>query len=99
MSYEKLKSQLKTGNFSQLIHFYGDEAYLKSYYLDKCADSIVTDFAEFNRILFDGNINANDLSVAIQTPPMMSDKKLIILKNTGIFTLSAGPKGNFVGNV
>lgn len=95
MSYDKLKAQLKAKSLSNLLHFFGDEDYLKAYYLDKCTELAVTDFPEFNITVFEDSVNANDLEVTLETPPVMSEKRLVILKNTGIFTASSAQKNLF----
>lgn len=93
MSYQKLKEDIKSGTFSPAYHFFGPEQYLKQYYAKKLTEKIVTpDFEAFNLIVFDGTVSAAEFATAIESPPMMADKKLIILKETGIFSAGAASK-------
>ncbi|MDD6309077.1 MAG: DNA polymerase III subunit delta [Clostridia bacterium] len=93
MSYQKLKEQIKSGDFSPAYHFFGPEQYLKHYYLHLLQSTIVDEaFSAFNLTVFEGNADANAVSTAAETPPMMAEKRLIILKETGLFSPAAAGK-------
>ncbi len=96
MSYQKLKEQLKSGDFSPAYHFFGPEQYLKQYYSRLLQNALVDDaFAAFNLTVFDGAANADSVATAVSTPPMMAEKKLILIKEAGIFTPSADGKAQW----
>lgn len=91
MSYPLLKEALKNKNLPHLMHFFGEETYLKHHYINLVKAQLVDDLtADFNFVLFEDDITANDLGTALETPPMMSDSKLILIKNTGIFKGKSG---------
>ncbi len=93
MSYQTLKEQLKTGNLLPCYHFFGDEQYLLHHYVGLLKKQIVDEAMEtFNFTKFEGAVSADSLITALETPPMMAEKKLILLKDTGIFTPSASGK-------
>lgn len=93
MSYQVLKEQLKTDSLSPCFHFFGEEQYLKSHYIGLVKDKLVDAAMEtFNYTVFEGAVTAETLVTAVGTPPMMADKKLILLKDTGIFTPGANGK-------
>lgn len=93
MSYQTLKEQLKTGPLSSCFHFYGEEQYLKSHYIGLLKEKIVDAAMEaFNYTVFEGSVSPDTLITAVQTPPMMAESKLILLKDTGIFTPGAPSK-------
>ena len=47
--YQKLKSDLSAGNIGQVYIFYGEESYLREYYLGEIKKKLVpTGFEEFN---------------------------------------------------
>ena len=47
--YQKLKSDLSTGNIGQVYIFYGEESYLREYYLGEIKKKLVpAGFEEFN---------------------------------------------------
>jgi len=93
MSYQTLKEQLKTGTLSPCYHFFGAEQYLKSHYIGLVKGKVVDEAMEtFNYTVFEGSVSPDTLITALQTPPMMAEKKLILLKDTGIFTPAAAEK-------
>ena len=86
-SFLKLKQQIKTGDIGNLYLFFGEEVFVKDMYLDKMK-SFVPDggFADFNYIFLDGKeAIGTKVDDAIDSFPMMSEKKLVVIKNSGIF--------------
>lgn len=59
--------------------FYGEEEYLKHYYLEEVRKAVVPDasFDVFNRVILSGAEGLASLEGAIAMPPMMAEKKLI----------------------
>ncbi|MBE7025742.1 MAG: DNA polymerase III subunit delta [Ruminococcaceae bacterium] len=93
MSYQTLKEQLKTGQLSPCFHFFGEEQYLKNHYIGLLKNAVVDGAMEtFNYTVFEGSVSPDTLITALQTPPMMAEKKLVLLKDTGIFTPGAAGK-------
>lgn len=82
-----LKQQLKTKTTGNLYLFFGEEAYIKNTYLKIMTDLVPDDgFGDFNHIYIDGKDSDFDrIDDAINSFPMMAEKKLIIIKNSGIF--------------
>lgn len=86
-NFLKLKQQLKAGELGNLYLFFGDELYVKDMYLNRM-EALVPDggFPDFNRIFLDsGDMSPDTVDDALNAFPMMSDKKLIVVKNSGIF--------------
>ncbi len=83
----KLKKQIKDGKLSPLYLFYGDEEYLRETYVKRVADMVPDGgFPEFNHIKLEGaDIPLSEYDDAWESFPMMTDKKLIHIKNSGIF--------------
>ena len=82
-----LKKQLKEGRLSPLYLFYGEEEFLRETYVRRVAE-LVPDggFPEFNHIKLEGaDIPLSEYDDAWESFPMMTDKKLIHIKNSGIF--------------
>ncbi len=93
MSYQTLKQQLKTDTLSPCFHFFGPEQYLKNHYAKLLRSHIVEEGMEtFNLTVFEGGVSAESLVTAVETPPMMAEKKLILVKECGIFTPGANGK-------
>ena len=80
MDTNDFKLALKSGSFSGVYLFAGEEEYLVRYYLKALRDAIGIDeaFAVFNNPVFDGEeIDFAAICEAVKSPPMMSDYKLI----------------------
>ena len=92
MSYEVLKNRIKTNNLPHFMHFYGEETYLLTHSLNAVKKLLVDGFEEFNIAMLQGDVTLDEIDVSVNTPPIMGDKKLLILKETGIFTLKASNK-------
>ena len=85
--FTELKKQIKENKLSGLYLLYGQEVYIKENYIKKMTDSIDDcGFPDFNRIVIDGkSMTLSEVDDAIESFPMMSEKKLIIIKDSGIF--------------
>lgn len=90
-SFLKLKQQIKNGQTGNLYLFFGDEVFVKNMYLEKMK-SLIPDggFADFNSIYLEaGDLTTDKVDDALNSFPMMADKKLVVVKDSGIFK-SAG---------
>lgn len=92
----KLKKQLKEGKLSPLYVFYGEEDFLRDMYVKRVTDCVPDGgFSEFNHIKLDGaDVSFSEYDDAWESFPMMTDKKLIHIKDSGIFSSkrsSGGP--------
>ena len=87
MTVEELNKQIKTGMFKPVYFFYGDEQYLLSHKVSAMEKKLVTKGMEdFNRLCFEGK--KTDLEAVLEAAeqfPQMSDKKVVIVKNSGFF--------------
>lgn len=92
MSYAALKNQIKSGEFSKAYHFFGEEAYLKNHYMQELCKRLAVEFEEFNAVTFEKEPSAQDIDAAVNTLPVMSDKKLLVLKETGLFKAGGANK-------
>ncbi len=83
----KLKKQLKDGVLSSLYVLYGEEEFLREMYVGHIIEKIPDGgFPEFNHITIKGaDIAFSEYDNALESFPMMTDKKLIHIKNSGIF--------------
>ncbi len=83
----KLKREMKEKGISGAYLFYGEELYLRDLYIEKIRSVIPEDgFEEFNLITLDGKESDLDtIADAIESYPMVSEKKLVIIRDSGIF--------------
>jgi len=85
-SLDKLKEQLKTKNPARVYLFYGDEPFLIDYYIKALKDLILEgDNDGLNLTVFEGSINIDDVIDACETFPVFARRKLVIVKNSGLF--------------
>ncbi len=83
----KLKREIKEKGISGAYLFYGEELYLRDRYIERIKEVIPEDgFAEFNLITLDGKTAGLEaMADAIESYPMMSEKKLVIIRDSGVF--------------
>lgn len=88
----KLKKQLKEGILAPLYVFYGEEDYLREMYVNRVKDCVPDGgFPDFNHIKIEGrDVAFSEYDDAWESFPMMTEKKLIHIKDSGIFQLKSG---------
>lgn len=82
----ELRKQIKT-KLSNCYFFFGEEDYMKKYAINAIRDLVVTDltFAPFNEIVLNElDFSPDKLLSAIQTMPVMAEKKLIYVTSLDI---------------
>lgn len=84
---ERLKEDLKTGQFQKLYLFYGEEEYLKKRYLQEISKKIIPTGQELMNIsIFEGNqVSPQQIIEAVETLPFLVEKRLVIVKNSELF--------------
>ena len=82
-----LKKQLKEKNTGNLYLFFGEETFVKDSYVEYMQNLVPSDdFSDFNRIFLDGkDFDADRIDSAIDAFPVMSEKKVVTVKDSGIF--------------
>lgn len=79
---QQLKSDLAAGTVANLYVFYGEEGYLKRHYLNQLKEICGGPFEAFNIVLLDGEqVNVQALTDAVDSIPMGSEKKLVIVRD------------------
>ncbi|MDP4182599.1 MAG: DNA polymerase III subunit delta [Bacillota bacterium] len=92
MSIDILKEQIKSNSIKNLYLFYGQEEYLKKVYLESIENKIIrADMKTMNKIVIEGKLDMRKLADSCDTAPLFSEKKIVIVKNSGIF--KSGKKG------
>lgn len=91
----KLKKEIKENILRPLYLFYGEEDFLRDMYVKRLIDCVPDGgFSEFNHIKLDGgDIPFSEYDDAWESFPMMTDKKLIHIKDSGIFSAKRGVGG------
>ena len=87
--YQKLKSDLSAGNIGQVYIFYGEESYLREYYLGEIKKKLVpAGFEEFNYHRLSGKtLTMQELNEAVEAMPMMAERTLFVVTDCDLFKL------------
>ena len=82
-----LKKQLKEKKIGNLYLFFGEETFVKDSYINYMLNLVPNDdFSDFNRVFLDGkDFDADKIDGALDAFPVMSEKKIVLVKDSGIF--------------
>lgn len=94
MTVADMNKHIKDGAFSKVYLFFGEEEYLKDFYINSITENILHGDT-LNFITFDGKLNASQLNEACDTIPMFGEKIVILVRNSGIFKLSGDKSAEF----
>ena len=85
-AFRKLKEDIAAENPGQLYVFYGEEDYLRQHYLKELRRICGGSFEAFDTVLLDGEqVDADSLMDAIDSFPMGSQRKLVVLRDYKIW--------------
>ena len=89
-AFQKLKSDLSAGTPGCAYIFYGEESYLREYYLGELRKKLVpAGFEEFNYHRLEGkDLTVQSLSEMAEAMPMMAERTLIVVTDFDIFKLN-----------
>ncbi len=83
---KNIKEHIKQNQFKPVYLLYGTESYLKKLYKDKLKTAILGDGDEMNYSYFEGKgVDIPKVIATADTLPFFSDKRLIIIENSGLF--------------
>ena len=81
-----IDEDIKNGQFKRVYLLYGEEAYLKKQYKDKLKVALVSQDDTMNMAAYEGkNINPKELIDLSETLPFFSDRRVILIENSGFF--------------
>lgn len=87
---KRLKEDLKSGQLNQVYLLCGEEAYLKKYYKNELRKALVSPDDTMNYAYYEGKgIAVNEVIDLAETLPFFSERRLIMMENTGLFKSSA----------
>ncbi len=78
---EALKQNLKNGQLLPVYILFGEDAYLKTIYLNKISKSIADKDDVFNYSRFVGQCDLQEVYDSVMQMPMMNDRKCVILND------------------
>ena len=83
---KNIKEHIRQNQFKPVYLLYGTESYLKKLYKDKLKTAILGDSDEMNYSYFEGKgVEVPKVIAAADTLPFFSDRRLIIIENSGLF--------------
>ncbi len=87
--FQKLKADIAAGTPGNVYIFYGEEAYLREYYLGELRKQLVPKgFEEFNYHRLEGkDLTIQALSEMAEAMPMMTERTLILVSDLDLFKL------------
>lgn len=96
--YAQLKSDLREGTVRNVYVFYGEETYLREYYLDMLRKKLVpAGLEEFNYHRLPGKgLTVQALSDIVEALPMMCEKTLLTVTDYDIFKLNEEQRVQFI---
>ncbi len=92
-----IQNDIKNSIFSNVYIFCGEETYLGKYYTEKIISALIDeDTKEFNLMkIYNSLPDEAAVDTFANSYPFMSDKKILIIENTGIFKKIAEKQKNF----
>lgn len=82
----KLKRDLKEGNLGQLYIFYGEEVYLRDYYLGEIKKQLIPEMEAFNYHRFEGKgLAVRDLSAAMDSLPVQNNRTMLVVDDYDLY--------------
>ena len=95
---DRLRAALKSGDVSRVYIFYGEESYLRQYYLDQLQKLLVpAGFEEFNYHRLSGKgLAVYELAEAVEAMPMMAQHTLVTVTDLDIFSLDEKGRGQLI---
>ena len=90
-SLKTLQNQLKTGAAGKLYVFHGPESYMRGHYVKALKTALVAPaFEAFNLEILDGaGLDFSALREAVESVPMMSERKLVLVNDYPLFAAGA----------
>ncbi len=90
MTLKDFKANLKGGKIGNLYLFYGEEGYLREYYLGELQKQVVGDMMpEFNVTVINRAPEFNELSDVVESYPAMNDRRLVIVRDFDVVSANA----------
>ena len=87
---ERLKQDIKTGQFNRLYLLYGDDEYFRNFYRNKLRDALISPDDAMNLTEFSGKeVDVNTIIDTARTIPFLSERRVVVVSDSELFN----PKG------
>lgn len=82
---QQIIQDINNSTYKSVYLLYGEEAYLRIQYKNKLKEAIIPETDSMNYNYYEGkNINIGEIIDLSETLPFLSEKRMIVLENTGI---------------
>ena len=99
-SMKTMNEHIKTNSFKTVYLLFGEEDYLKKQYRDKLRNAIVGMEDTMNYSHFEGKgIDVKSLIGLGETLPFFSDRRLVVVENSGFFTSSQEELAEYIKKI
>lgn len=97
-AFQKLKQDLAQGTMGSAYLFYGEESYLREYYLEALRKKLIPQGCEaFNYHRAEGkDVTAESLTEMAEAMPMLSDRTLIVVTDWDLFKLGEDQRSRLI---
>lgn len=97
-AFQKLKNDLSAGTLGCAYIFYGEESYLREFYLGEVRKKLIPDgFEEFNFHTLDGkDLSVQALVEMAEAMPMMAERTLLVVSDYDIFKQGEEQREKFI---
>ena len=97
-AFQKLKADLSADSLGCAYIFYGEESYLREYYLGEVRKKLVpAGFEEFNYHALEGkDLTVQSLVEMAEAMPMMAERTLLVISDYDIFKLGEEQREKFI---
>ncbi len=97
---KQLEADIKNGNFKNIYVFHGTQDYLKKRYTDALTGIFVPAGDTMNRAAYYGKkIDLKEVIALCDTMPFLSERRVIVLENTGLFSSSCEELAEYIPNI
>ena len=81
---ERIKQDIKTGQFNRLYLLYGDDDYFRTFYKNKLKEALISE-DDMNLTEFSGkDVDVNAIMDTARTIPFLSERRVVIVSDTGL---------------
>ncbi|MBE7046491.1 MAG: DNA polymerase III subunit delta [Ruminococcaceae bacterium] len=86
---DRVKADIKSGQFRSLYFFLGEEEYLNDYYSEEIVKALVPEGMKiFNYLSFSIDFDLDAFENFLNSPPIMNPKKVVYIKDCGLCSKS-----------
>lgn len=96
---DKLRQDIKSGNFEKVYLLFGQETYLLQQYKKKLKDAIAGDDTMNINVFSGKGIDVQEVRDAAMTMPFFAEKRLILIEDSGLFKGAGDEWAEFVKEI